>query len=162
MYSKINKYIKEWIQNTVTTEPIQSGYIASANNIDLRKSAILIEPRTDDKSLKNIRWQDSEYKIKIWIMVMIAQDYETSIEEAERIIGGDDDEKVGLLSAMAMLREDETFRHMTGIFAQKQWRILSNNPLSYDMSVGFGISQTTSSRIVTTTLDVTVNFEQEK
>jgi hypothetical protein len=164
MYSKINKYIKDFIHTTVTAEELQTGYIGDFNQIDLRKSAVLLEPRTDQKEAKDLRWKQSTYSIKLWIMVAIVMDYEKSMEEVERILGAEDDADgvvVGLYAALDQLKKDPVFAQMTGSFGGKQWRIKSGRPLTYS-NVGFGITQTTSSKINTATLDLTIEFDQEK
>jgi hypothetical protein len=164
MYSKMNKYIKDFIQTTVTAETIQTGYIGDFPQLDLRKSAILLEPRTDQKEAKDLRWKQSTYSIKIWIMVAIVMDYETSMLEVEKILGAEDDEAgevVGLYAALDQLKKDPVFAQMSGSFGGKQWRVKSGRPLTYS-NVGFGITQTSSSKINTATLDLTVEFDQEK
>lgn len=164
MYSKITKYLKEFLQSTINADDVQVAFFGDFQSIDLRKPAILIEPRKDSKAAKNTRWKDSTFQVRIWVMSEIYRDYMISMEEIENIIGAENDEtgeKVGLMIALDKLKKDLQFSSMAGSMGSKQWRILSNAPLDYS-DVTWGINQRSSSRINTAQVDLTIHMEQEK
>lgn len=166
MYTKITKYIKEHLQQTIDANKggVQVDYLGNISLLNFGKPAILLEPRKDSKEPRSTRWKSSQWQIRIWVMAEIIRDYMLTMEQVESLIGAEDadgQEKVGLMASLDQLKRDAGFQALSGSFGGKGWRINSGNPLDYS-DVNWAITQRGSSAINAAQVEVTIYFQQEK
>jgi hypothetical protein len=165
MYSIIMDQLKTQLETKVNVHPIQVGYLGDFLEINFIRAAVLLEPKTDSRTAKNIRWKDGIFDVTLWIMNEISRDYMTSMRELEDLLETETDPnaldpKHGVLSALNMLKEDDTFTSLSGQVGQRSWRI---GPKVLDAgNVNFGISQRGAARINTVQVELTVYVEVEK
>lgn len=161
MYSKVVDYIKDHLERSVNVQKIQSGYFGDFTEINLAaRPAVLLEPRRDQRSAKSTRWNDGSYQVRVWVMVEIVRDYLTSMRELEQLLDPDDPDKTGVISALNKLKEDDTFRALSGLTGGKAWRIGARV-----LNVGdtdLGIQQTASAKINVAQVNLEIMFEIEK
>lgn len=161
MYSAIIDQLKSHLESSVNAAPIQVGYLGDFLEIDLRRSAVLLEPRKDNKAAKSTVWKDGSYQVRIWVMNEITRDFFTSMRDLEQLLETDEDGKLGVNAALNKLKTDPIFTDLSGTIGGKRWRINTARVIEVG-DVDFGINQRASTRVNTAQINLTIFTEVER
>jgi hypothetical protein len=163
MYTSIMKFIEAYLKANVNAAPVQVGYYGSFPTIDLRESAILLEPRTENMEPHSNVWNKGEFQVRIWILVAMDIDYLKSMEDIEKLLGAEDSDQeiYGLKAALKKMRRDPGFEALNGKMGGSRWRIGPNGLRMKGPT--FSINQRTNgTRINTAQLELFVSVESEQ
>lgn len=125
MFTDIARALKAWLETKVNADEVQVGFYGDISELDLRMSAILIEPLTLESAAKSTVWRKGEFDIRLWVLVGIERDYLTSMEAIENIFSAEDTEtqKFGVIAALTALQKDPGFSELSGSMGGKLWRV---------------------------------------
>lgn len=162
MYSKLLKYIEEFLKQRVNAAEVTVGYYGSFPTIDLRQAAILLEPLTESSEAHSTVWNKGEFSIRIWILVAMDIDYLLSMEELEHLLGAEDTEQevVGLLAALKDLKRDPGFNALNGKMGGSRWRVGSKALRTKGPKFNINV-RSNGTRINTAQLELFVSVESE-
>lgn len=162
MYTKLLRFILEFLKNNVNAADVQIGHYGDFTGIDFRQAAILLEPRQETGERNSNVWDRGEFHIRIWIMSVIERDYMASMEEMETIIGAEDKEQkvFGLKAALKLMRADSEFEALAGRMGGKRWRIGPQGLRIKGPTFGINVHNQ-GPRINTAQLDLFINLDVE-
>jgi hypothetical protein len=163
MYSSIMKFIKDYLAGVVNAVPVQTGFYGNFPTIDLRKAAILLEPKIDSQEAHSTVWNKGEFHVRLWILVAMDIDFLASMEEIESLLGAEDEqmEIFGLNAALKKMKVEPQYEALSGTMGGKRWRIGAGGLRTKGPT--FSIQQRANgTKINVAQLDLFVKVETEK
>lgn len=162
MYSILMSFVLEYLKNNFNATDAQFDYYGNFTNVDLRESAVLLEPKIFSAAPHSTVWGRGDFHIRIWILVDLSIDYIETMTQTELVLDAEDaDQEVyGLHATLSKMRVDSQFLNLNGKSGGKRWRIGPTGLSTKGPTFGIQVL-TSGSKVNVAQVDLFLNVEKE-